>query len=252
MRVLAAFPGKKISFGWWKTRFLGSVGERFLAFAFPRSAFAAGVTAASEAAKAFHDHRIGKGGVFHLFRLPRNFERRICALLLSPEADRFGLLVASKDAALDALAGLISKGGSQAAHQELRGHIDDAIRRVTAAGERERVERSERAGRARARIEQVLRERRERLSAPPAPASTWSRSGANPAITKVPRRRRKMVKVDFKTGAPPAAIPRQRVIQRGKRRRRIGISFPSEQTSGPRRHCSSGPNSISRARKQLR
>jgi len=38
---------------------------------------AAGVNAASEAAKNFHDDRIGKGGVIHLFRLPPSLELRL-------------------------------------------------------------------------------------------------------------------------------------------------------------------------------
>ena len=87
IRVLVAFLGEKDQFGWWRARFLGAMGDRFLAFTFPRSVFVAGVTAASEAGKAFHDQRIGKGSVFHLFRLPQTIERRMHHILLSSKTD---------------------------------------------------------------------------------------------------------------------------------------------------------------------
>ena len=99
IRVLVAFLGEKDQFGWWRTRFLGIMGDRFLAFTFPRSVFAAGVTAASEAGKAFHDQRIGKGSVFHLFRLPQTLERRMHYVLLSSETQNLRALIARKDTA---------------------------------------------------------------------------------------------------------------------------------------------------------
>lgn len=110
IRILIAFLGEKDQFGWWRTRFLGAIGDRFLAFTFPRSVFAAGVTAASEAGKAFHDQRIGKGGVFHLFRLPQTLERRIHDALLSSETQSLRAVIARKDTALDTLAGFSRKG----------------------------------------------------------------------------------------------------------------------------------------------
>jgi hypothetical protein len=70
LRIAVAYLGEKEQFAWWSTRFLGSTGRRFLEFIYPRSAFAAAVTSASEAAKTFHDFRIGKGRIYHLFRLP--------------------------------------------------------------------------------------------------------------------------------------------------------------------------------------
>ena len=109
IRVLVAFLGENDQFGWWRTRFLGAMGDRFLEFTFPRSIFTAGVMAASEAGKAFHDRRIGKGGVFHLFRLPQTLERRIHNVLLSSETPSLRAVIARKDTALDALAGF-SKG----------------------------------------------------------------------------------------------------------------------------------------------
>lgn len=106
LRILVAYLGEKEQCAWWSTRFLGAAGQRFLAFNYPRTAFAAGVTAASKAAKAFHDRRIGKGRVSHLFRLPHLMEQRLREFLLSPKATGLQSILASKHAAILALAEL--------------------------------------------------------------------------------------------------------------------------------------------------
>ena len=51
LRVAVAFLGEKGQNGWWQTQFLQPTGQRFLEFIYPRTVFAAGVNAASEAAK---------------------------------------------------------------------------------------------------------------------------------------------------------------------------------------------------------
>ena len=112
LRVAVAYLGEKDQCAWWSTRFLGSAGRRFLEFNYPRSAFAAGVTAASEAAKAFHDRRIGKGRVSHLFRLPHLFEQRLRAILLSPDDADLQSVLASKEAAILALTELSKDAAS--------------------------------------------------------------------------------------------------------------------------------------------
>jgi hypothetical protein len=106
LRVAVAFLGEKEQYAWWGTRFLGSTGKRFMEFNYPRSAFAAGVTAACEAAKRLHDRRIGKGRVSHLFRLPPVVEQRLRAHLLSPDCEAWCSIVASKEAATRTLADL--------------------------------------------------------------------------------------------------------------------------------------------------
>ena len=106
LRIAVAFLGEKEQCAWWSTRFLGSTGKRFLEFNYPRSAFAAGVTAASEAAKTFHDRRIGKGDVSHLFRMPHSIEERLRAALLSQDGEALSAVVVSKEAAIRALADL--------------------------------------------------------------------------------------------------------------------------------------------------
>lgn len=56
---------------------LSHTGLSFLEWIYLQSIFAAAVRSASQAARTLHDASIGKGTVFHLFRLPRNTERRI-------------------------------------------------------------------------------------------------------------------------------------------------------------------------------
>jgi hypothetical protein len=106
LRIAVAYLGEKEQCAWWSTRFLGGTGRRFLEFNYPRSAFAAGVTAATEAAKTFHDRRIGKGGVSHLFRLPHIIEQRLSALLLSCGDGALISIVSSKQTAIRALVDL--------------------------------------------------------------------------------------------------------------------------------------------------
>jgi hypothetical protein len=99
LRVAVAFLGEHGQNGWWKTQFLQPTGQRFLEFIYPRTAFAAAVTAATEAAKKFHDERIGKGGVFHLFRFPPTLEFRVHQQLLSSDAARLAQIVTNASAA---------------------------------------------------------------------------------------------------------------------------------------------------------
>ena len=63
LRTLVGFLGEKSQCNWWDTSFLSSTGLQFLEINFPRSAFAAGVSSVTEAAKRLHDEFIGKGNV---------------------------------------------------------------------------------------------------------------------------------------------------------------------------------------------
>ena len=103
LRVLVGFLGEKPQYGWWETNFLSDIGLKYLRIVFPRSAFSAGMTSVAEAAKRLHDNRIGRGGVYHLFRLPEFIEQKIHRRLL--ELDPAPLLpwVESRDRALDKL-----------------------------------------------------------------------------------------------------------------------------------------------------
>ena len=77
VRVLVGVLGELGEPPWWRTRYLSDTGLRFLERIYPRTAFAAGVRGCGIAARGVHDESIGRGKVFHLFRLPRSFENDI-------------------------------------------------------------------------------------------------------------------------------------------------------------------------------
>jgi hypothetical protein len=64
-----AFLGQAEQSKWWTCAFLTPNGLAFGAYNFPRTSLLAGFLATAEAAKAVHDHRIGKRRCLHLFRL---------------------------------------------------------------------------------------------------------------------------------------------------------------------------------------
>lgn len=107
IRAVVGFLGEKSQYGWWDTNFLSDSGQEFLKIIFPRSAVSAGCNAAAEAAKRLHDERIGRGGVYHLFRLPSSIEEAIHRQILA-EPDDIYLLLNSEDIALDFLKRLSS------------------------------------------------------------------------------------------------------------------------------------------------
>ena len=77
LRILVLTLGEAHHVAWWKSQFLSPVGLSFLERIYPRSTFAAAVRSAGRAARAVHDANVGKGDVFHLFRLSREMERQI-------------------------------------------------------------------------------------------------------------------------------------------------------------------------------
>lgn len=89
VRVLVGYLGEKDQGNWWDTSFLNKTGQKFLEINFPRSAFAAGVHSVTEAAKQLHDRRIGRGRVFHLFRLPATSEEKLHLQLLNTDPTPF-------------------------------------------------------------------------------------------------------------------------------------------------------------------
>jgi len=103
LRALVGFLGEKPQYGWWDSNFLSETGLRFLDVIFPRSAFAAGVNSVTEAAKRLHDSRIGKGRVYHLFRLPSRFEHIIHEDLLNFDQSKLLPDLETKEAALGKL-----------------------------------------------------------------------------------------------------------------------------------------------------
>ncbi|MFQ5616988.1 MAG: BrxE family protein [Anaerolineales bacterium] len=81
LRILVLALGESQHAGWWDSQFLSSIGLSFLERVYPRSKFAAAVRSATRAARGIHDANVGKGTVFHLFRLTRQQERAMDELL---------------------------------------------------------------------------------------------------------------------------------------------------------------------------
>lgn len=85
LRGIVGFLGEKAQSGWWDTSFLNPTGQQFLTVTFPRTAMVASLTSVTEAARRLHDERIGKGGVYHLFRLPLPAEEQLHQMLLESD-----------------------------------------------------------------------------------------------------------------------------------------------------------------------
>lgn len=100
LRALAGFLGEKAQFNWWDTNFLSPAGLQFLAVNFPRSAVAAGCNSVCEAARRLHDDRIGKGGVYHLFRLPAAIEESLHKTLIAMNPETIRAVLKDRETAL--------------------------------------------------------------------------------------------------------------------------------------------------------
>lgn len=106
LRLLVAFLGEKGQANWWDCGFLAPTGQRFLQETFPRTALEAGLRSTSQAARSLHDSRIGRVGVFHLFRLPVDREDILEAAIPQLRTIDPTKLLASKEAALAELAAM--------------------------------------------------------------------------------------------------------------------------------------------------
>lgn len=105
LRTLIGFLGEKNQQNWWDTSFLDKTGQKFLEVNFPRSFLASGINSVSEAARILHDNYIGKGRVYHLFRLPTDIEEKIFHCLQVSDPSLISHLIESKDVALSNLKG---------------------------------------------------------------------------------------------------------------------------------------------------
>ena len=74
LRIAVGVLGQRNQRNWWDCTFLTDAGQESLDYNFPRAPLAAGFTATCLAAKRLHDERIGRTGVYHLFRLPPEAE----------------------------------------------------------------------------------------------------------------------------------------------------------------------------------
>jgi hypothetical protein len=73
---------------WWRTEYLSGAGLKILERIYPRTVFAAALHASGAAVRAIHDVSIGRGSIYHLFRLPIPREREIRTLLLATHGQR--------------------------------------------------------------------------------------------------------------------------------------------------------------------
>ena len=69
LRTIVLALGESAHLGWWKSQFLSPTGLSFLERLYPHTYFAEAARSALLAAQEVHDANIGKGQVFHLFRL---------------------------------------------------------------------------------------------------------------------------------------------------------------------------------------
>ena len=107
LRAIVGYLGEKSQFNWWDTNFLSPIGLQYLAINFPRSSFVAGVTSVSEAARRLHDSRIGKGGVYHLFRLPLSIEETLHNHLMGMDSSGLVPELKDRDTAISKLKSII-------------------------------------------------------------------------------------------------------------------------------------------------
>ena len=108
LRAIVGYLGEKKQFNWWDTDFLSETGLEFLSINFPRSSFSAGVNSVTTAARRLHDERIGKGGVYHLFRLPSSAEETLHNKLLQMDAAEIKGMISDKDTALENIETMLS------------------------------------------------------------------------------------------------------------------------------------------------
>lgn len=123
LRILVLTLGEMQHAGWWKSQFLSQVGLSFLDRLYSRSAFAAAVRSAARAAQLVHDANIGKGAVFHLFRLSPELERKIDTMLVKQSAElekHYLPLLLNRPALLTELAKLANNTAASAATGPLR------------------------------------------------------------------------------------------------------------------------------------
>ena len=86
LRFVIGYLGEKSQHGWWQCDFFNPSAKSFLDPLFPRTRSLAQIEGCGAAARLLHDERIGVGKVFHLFRLPEEYEQNFHEQLLAPNA----------------------------------------------------------------------------------------------------------------------------------------------------------------------
>ncbi len=102
LRIVVGYLGEKAQSAWWDSAFLNAIGFRYLGLVYPKTAPAAAVTSACEAACRIHDERIGRGRVAHLFRLSSEIETPLRSELVALSIEQLQK-ICSPDAAFEQL-----------------------------------------------------------------------------------------------------------------------------------------------------
>lgn len=80
LRAVVLALGESMTPAWWNTKIMNETGFRFLERLYPRSFFHAAVYSSGKAACDTHDRAVGRGAVYHLFRLPEILEIQMSSL----------------------------------------------------------------------------------------------------------------------------------------------------------------------------
>ena len=103
-RAVIGYLGEREQFGWWQSSFFTQGSSAFLSPVFGRTQLLAQCNGVTRAAALVHDERIGVGNVYHLFRLPEEFEQGIHQALQDAQLGAgVQKIIANKDTALDNL-----------------------------------------------------------------------------------------------------------------------------------------------------
>lgn len=134
LRVIVGYLGEKSQFGWWQSDFFSPSAAGFLDPVFPRTRFLAQVEGAGSAAGQIHDERIGVGRVFHLFRLPEDFEQTFHQRLQEPSVvEQLSSLIQTKDDAVRFLEREVGTASADATGPVLVGEVAGVAEKATLA-----------------------------------------------------------------------------------------------------------------------
>lgn len=87
LRLAVGFLGERSQFNWWDTSFFDSSSGAFLRPIFAKSGIVVRYQGVRAAGQRIHDKSIGIGSVYHLFRLPEQFEQRLFTLISHKQSD---------------------------------------------------------------------------------------------------------------------------------------------------------------------
>lgn len=127
LRLCVLCAGTRDEASWWKLAMFTETAPKSLRMVFPRTTATAMLTAATEIARQVHETGIGKGRVFHLFRLPSDLEFRLSRAARSLEVAPVLSRMESKNA-LESLTRLAQGAEATAAPgARLAGSVEDLI-----------------------------------------------------------------------------------------------------------------------------